>query len=233
MATADLRNVREPTQVPAPGQRGEGSAEVATGGAAGEAVCGLAAVVLSIVGLAHVLSPFLAAVAALVLGAALLLQGGAMFARFSNLLAQAAGGRVGTLNVGGGTSAGFGSGAAGIVLGILALVGVYPEVLLPVAAIVFGAGLVLGCGTTARLNALEVERCCGDNDGARRVAGEMVSSANGALVLVGLAAIILGIVGLAGPYGLVLSLVAFLCLGAAVSLSGSATSGKMMTMLHR
>jgi hypothetical protein len=84
----------------------------------------------------------------------------------------------------------------------------------------------------ARLNSLFVEHHLPGNEVARRVAGEMVSAANGAQALIGLAAIVLGIIGLVGLYPLTLSLVAFLCLGASVLLSGAAVSTKMLSALH-
>jgi hypothetical protein len=55
----------------------------------------------------------------------------------------------------------------------------------------------------------------------------------GAQILVGLAAIILGIVALGGIYPLTLSLIAFLAVGAAVAISGLALSTKMLEMMRR
>ncbi len=214
-------------------ERRETPVEVAAGGSTGEAIGGLATAVLAIVGLAHVFSAYLAGVAALVLGAALLMHGAALFGRFFNLVNQASGNRPWRVELGGGTSAEFLAGSAGIVLGILALLGIVPDVLLAVAVIVFGAGLMLGSGTSARLNALEAERCYADNEGARRMAGELAAATSGAQVLVGLAAVILGIIGLAGVHTLVLALVAFLILGVSVALNGSAVGGKMMTLIQR
>jgi hypothetical protein len=129
-------------------------------------------------------------------------------------------------------SAQFLGGAAGIVLGILALLGMYPAVLLPVAAIVFGGTLLMACGTTARLNTLVIERHTVGHEAARHIAGDMVSAASGVQALVGLAGIILGILGLVGMFPWTLSLVAFLCVGGAVLLSGAAVSSKMLSMLR-
>jgi hypothetical protein len=94
--------------------------------------------------------------------------------------------------------------------GILALIGIASLTLLSVAAIVFGAALLLGAGATASLNCLIIEHHYRAHEVARRVAGTMVSGATGSQVLVGLAAIVLGIIGLAGGYPLTLSLIAFL-----------------------
>jgi hypothetical protein len=60
----------------------------------------------------------------------------------------------------------------------------------------------------------------------------MASGAVGAQVMVGLAAIVLGIIGLVGYYPLSLTLVALLCLGAAVALSSAALSARVMRALR-
>jgi hypothetical protein len=100
-----------------------------------------------------------------------------------------------------------------------------------VSAIVFGGVLLLACGAMARLNSLVVERYVAGNDVARRVVGDVVSAANGAQALVGLAGIVLGIIALVGIHPRPLTLVAFLCLGASVLLSGTAVSSKMLSIL--
>ena len=53
--------------------------------------------------------------------------------------------------MGGGFTAEFVGGAAGIVLGILALVGIAPEILCSVAVLVFGGTLLFGSGMTGML----------------------------------------------------------------------------------
>jgi hypothetical protein len=68
---------------------------------------------------------------------------------------------------------------------------------------------------------------------ARRVAGELAAGANGAQILAGIAAIILGILASVGLDPLTLSLVGLLCLGAAVVFSGKALTSKIMTVLRR
>ncbi len=243
MATGEVRDLRNETTPRFPAdepqlqrervREEEISAEMVTGGSAVEAVGGIATVVLAIVGLAGIFPLYLTAVAAIVLGASLLLQGGAVAARFSRLLTATAGARMPAHDIGGGVSAGFLGGVAGIVLGILSLLLIYPQVLLPVTAIVFGAVLLMAFGSTARLNTFVIERCTAGNELARRVAGDMVLAANSAQALVGVAGIVLGIVGVVGVYPIILSLVAFLVLGVAVVLSGTAMSARMMSMWNR
>ncbi len=241
MATGEVRDLRNETTPRFPGEQPplqrvreeEISTEMVTGGSAVEAVGGIATVVLAVVGLSGIFPFYLTAVAAIVLGASLLLQGGAVAARFSRLLTATAGAQMPARDIGGGMSAGFLGGVAGIVLGILSLLLIYPQVLLPVTAIVFGAVLLMAFGSTARLNTFVIERCAAGNELARRVAGDMVLAANSAQALVGIAGIVLGIVGVVGVYPIILSLVAFLCLGVSVVLSGTAVSARMMSMWNR
>jgi hypothetical protein len=227
------RDISMPSTQPPLVRQEETSAEVLSGGSLAESICGIGAVVLAIVALAGVLNIYLGAVAALVLGAGLVLEGAAIGTRFSKLLSEIVGPRFSMAELGGGLTAEFLAGAAGIVLGILALLGIASGALLSVAAIVFGAALVLGAGATASLNCMIVEHHYRSQDVARRVAGTMVSGAAGAQILVGLAAIILGIVALTGVHALTLSLVAFLAVGAAVAISGLALSAKMIEMVRR
>jgi hypothetical protein len=242
MATVETRDSREPLSRPRaeenqalrPNEE-ERAAEVIAGGSVAEAIGGIATVVLAIVGLAGAIPVYMAAIGAIVLGAALLLEGFAVAARFSALLAETAGMRLSNRQLGGGMSAEFLGGAAGIMLGILSLIGVVPGVLLSVAAIVFGGVLLLGIGASSRLNALVIDRTWTgqERELSRRMAGEMVAASNGAQALVGLAGIILGILALVGIYPITLVLVAYLCAGAAVVLSGAALSSRMMTIMHR
>jgi hypothetical protein len=233
------RNINQPGSITAPPtpvervREEETSAEVLTGGSLAEAVCGIAAIVLAIVGLAGMYPIYLGSIAAIVVGVGLVLEGGAIGSRFSRLLGEIIGPRFSIAELGGGMTAEFLSGATGIVLGILALLGIVSVPLLSVAAIVFGGALLLGAGATASLNCLIVEHHYHAHEAARRVAGAMVSGATGAQVLVGLAAVVLGIVALTGLYPLTLSLVAFLAVGGAVTISGLALSAKMLEMVRR
>src|SRR5262249_44298677 len=140
----------------APGEHGRRTAEVAvTGGSMIEAIAGIAAVVLAIFGLANVLALPLLSVAVIVVGVGLVFAGAAMAVRRTRLLTDTAGFQVSAAEFGGG---GMGievlAGLAGIVLGVLALIGLVPVVLNAVAALVFGAALLLSSGGTARLSCL-------------------------------------------------------------------------------
>jgi hypothetical protein len=201
--------------------------EAAGGGSMLVGIAGLAAVVLTIIGLTNVYPLYLEAVAVIVLGVGLLAEAGSLVSRFSAAFSDM------SANVSNGASAQFMAGVAGIVLGILSLLQIAPAVLLPVAIIVFGAGILLTCATMARLNTLSLQRDFSGHDLSRRMTGDMVGAAGGAEVLVGVAAIVLGIVGLCGWNPLVLSLVGGLCLGVAMLFSGAAVGSRMMTAFRR
>jgi hypothetical protein len=230
MATVETRDARN---MPLPRHDEDRSTQIATSGSIMEGVCAIATIVLAIVGLAGALPLTLAAIGTIVFGAALMFQGGAMTARVARFHTDTETTHTSeTVHFGGGLSAGVLGGIAGIVLGILALLRVAPFELVPVAMIVFGAALIIGAGSTARLNALVVEGWRGMHETAREVAQESVSAACGAQLMVGLAAVILGIIGLIS-YPVVLSLVALLCLGSAATLGSAAVSAKMAAFMHR
>lgn len=207
------------------------SAKVAGAGSMVEGIAGLGTVVLAIIGLAGVLPGLLAFIATIAIGVALLFQGGAMAARLSSLPVEMSGERVESMPLGGGMTAEFLGGVAGIVLGILALVGVAPVILVAIAAIVFGGALVLGTGVAASLNSLEMARLSGLTM-YQQTAREVVSAAAGMQVFVGLGSITLGILALLGIAPLILVLVAMLALGAAVLLSSAAVSNRMLTIFR-
>ncbi|MGH8328649.1 MAG: hypothetical protein ACRET2_18015, partial [Steroidobacteraceae bacterium] len=64
------------------------------------------------------------------------------------------------------------------------------------------------------------------------IAGEMASGSAGIQVVVGLAAIVLGILSLAGLRPEILSLVALLVLGVTVIMAGSTVSGMIMSFMR-
>lgn len=240
MSTADTRNFLGQTEPPVPPvlQQREHeerrTAEVMSSGSIAEAACGVGAVVLAILSLAGLFVHILLPIATIALGAALFLEGGAIAVRYTRMLTEVTGRRDITITeLGGGMTAELFGGGAGIVLGILALLAVARPTLLAIAAIVFGASLVIGCGATARLNKLVIEGWHYLHDEARHVAREAVTAAAGAQLLTGLAGIVLGILALIGLETWVLSAVAMLCMGAAVMLGGAAVSGRMMSLLRR
>jgi hypothetical protein len=208
----------------------ERTAEYVATGSIVEAVGGAAAVILAILALANVMPTYLASIAAIALGVALLFEGGAIASRYSKLLYESAGPE--TTELGSGMSAEVIGGLCGIVLGILALIGLASVELLAVAAIVFGTAVLFSSGATSRLNSLTIARHYGTERWTQQVATELVWASTGIGVLAGFAAIVLGILALIGTYPLTLSLVAFLAVGSSVLLSGASLGEKMMAMIH-
>jgi hypothetical protein len=135
----------------------------------------------------------------------------------------------------GGMSAEVLGGAAASALGILALVGIAPMTLLPIAAIVAGGAAVLGAGTTTRLGNYRYGTGRLDST-TREILHESANAAAGADVLVGLSAIVLGILVLAGvgsaALHLTLVLVAALALGGALVLNGTTVGARMAALLR-
>ncbi len=206
--------------------------QLMAGGSAAESIGGAAAVVLAILGLIGVL-PYLAApISTIAIGAALAIEGGSIGARYQRVLTRAAGGELGRTALLSSISAEFLGGVAGIALGILALVGVRPLILLASAAIVFGVALVLGSGITARLDMMR-GAWPDMSEGYQRAAYEAVRSAAGAQILVGLGSAVLGILALIGFDPMTLTLVALLAVGAAILITGLALSGRMAIALRR
>jgi len=208
------------------------SIKVVAGGSITEALCGAATVVLAIIGLAGTTVPpgDVASVAAIVFGVALMAQGAAVAARFNQLLRDTApydwdarG------DLGSGVGAELVGGAAGIVLGILGIIGLGQPVLIPIAVIVFGGALLIGSGAAAELGSL---RAPATNEHFAHVARQASSAASGTQVLVGLGAIVLGILALLGIAPVMTTMVALLVLGASVVLSGGAISGRMVALLR-
>ncbi len=205
--------------------------EVVAGGSLAEGLAGSGAIVLSIVGLAGVMSPFMVAIATILAGLAMVFEGGSLGIRFPSLARETTHGRMGMVELGSGMSAEMLGGIGGIVLGILALLGVFPMTLVPIAAIGFGATLLLGAGATARLNDLQIERACDEKE-TRHVARAAVRSAEGIQVLAGVGSGVLGILALTGYNPMILGMVAMLSVGLADLMSGAAISGRMISALH-
>ncbi len=168
-----------------------------------EAIGAIAAIALAIVGLAGVFSNTMAAIATIVIGASILSEAGAFGATYWN--------RAGVTGVtssesSGGMGADMLGGVAGIVLGILALLGVAQGTLLSVAVLVFGATFLLSSVANSNVNAFN----------------------SGGQVLVGLGGIVLGILAVIGLDPMTLVLVGLLSLGVAALFSGSSWGVRAM-----
>ncbi|MBA3397311.1 MAG: hypothetical protein H0T89_32090 [Deltaproteobacteria bacterium] len=188
-------------------------------GSSFELFAGVIAVAVGVAGIAGYAPIYLASTATIAVGFALLAQGGTMAARWQNAVHIAGSER--TEAVGIGTEV-FG-GLAGIALGVLALFGVSPLTLLPVAALVLGVALLLGGPAQPQIAEVAPARS------PRRwhVTRDAVRTSSGVMVMAGVAAIALGILALAtdGPV-LLLSLIAMVCVAAALVLAGGALAAR-------
>jgi 4-hydroxybenzoate polyprenyltransferase len=139
-----------------------------------EALVGLAVLALAIIGLAHIYPWLLASIATIALGAAFVFESGAIGKRFSMLARDDRTGAVAASATWGGITAGFLAGCAGIALGILSLLHIRTTVLVPVAVILYGAGLIADSLTRLHLSALENEQA-GLRGVPLKVAGEQAT----------------------------------------------------------
>lgn len=190
------------------------------GNTVAEALVGLGALAMAIIGLAHIYPWLLASVATIALGAAFVFEAGDVGRRFSFLAKEEQTMRPETWSAWGGMTAGFLAGCAGIALGVLAILKIVPHTLVPVAIIVYGTALVMDSGTQSSLSDLENEHF-GVRGMSQEIARESATSLSGIQMLVGLGAITLGILAIIKIAPETLCLVALLAIGAAVLLAGS------------
>lgn len=220
------------------------SQENAAKGGFADAIGGLATIVLGVLGLAGVAPALMAGIATVVFGAALLIQGGTMLSEYANIIFPP-GAKASSIDTFGGNSLSvvFLVGAGGIVLGVLALLGIHALVLVPIALISFGTALVLSSNAVWHLHLLKhalvttpTPSTGGESKlvGSEILASEMASGSAGLQALAGLAAIVLGVLALAGAGvdSVVLILVAFLALGSTLVLTGSALSGTVLSLMR-
>ena len=203
-----------------------------SGLAASESIAAIVAIVLTILGLALVAPTLLVAIATIAVGVGLVFQGVAIATSLSRLVT-----RTNLLpaarELGGSSmwSVQFLAGGGGIVLGILALLQVRPEELVAIAAIAYGGALIIGSGSTAQLNLVSAATAQLD-DSAQALIHSFTSSSVGGQAVSGLAAIVLGILALAGFSPVVLVLIALLQLGSFMLLSGPALGGLLIGVLQ-
>jgi hypothetical protein len=194
-------------------------------GSVGEAVAGAAGLVLAILGLLGILPLTLDAIAGIALGVALLLGGAALAARYSRAIPPTALPRA-RHDISGALGLQAIAGIAAVVLGVLALLGVSSLELLAVTVIVLGAALLAVGGGMARLGrSARWLRA----DAGRSGEVDSASVAAGWEALIGVAAVVLGILALTGRSPLMLTLIAMLCVGAALLVTGSLVASRLFS----
>jgi hypothetical protein len=172
-----------------------------TGGAILEGIGGIAVIALAIVGLAGIFSGPMAAIATIVLGAAVLVEGGTFAASHREVISGPGNVSAMTVAQSEGLSGEFLGATAGIILGILALLGAAPVTLVSVAVLVFGATFA---------------------------ASGLLDLAASTRVVFGLAGFVLGLLAVCGLGTFHLALIGLLCLGASTLFSGARTSAAMV-----
>lgn len=212
------------------------SSSSASGEAAGyggfvDALGGIATIVLAIIALAGVKSIVLLSIATIVFGAALLIQGGAMLTEFAQVEASP---EASAASAGGGLGALFGVGVAGIILGVLALLGVHAPILNAVAVIAFGGALVVSSSAVWQLltSRSVATRFQSTSSMLRVVASEVATGSSTLQAMAGLAVIVLGILAVAGTMTDTLTLVGLLIAGAAIVMTGGTLSGTMLGFMR-
>jgi hypothetical protein len=195
-------------------------------------VAGAGAVVLGILGLAGVLPFYMLTIGAICAGTALFLEGSAIASQYNELEKEMNATAKTHIVLGGGMSFEVIGGLAGICLGILALVGVAPMILVDIASIAMGGGLFLGAGSVERLDKVRTTWYSMNEPMVNWMHGSILGAA-GLQVLVGLGVAALGIIALVGYVPMLLNLIAMISIGGSVLLSGAAIGGKMaMAVKH-
>lgn len=185
------------------------------------AAIGAAAAVLGILGLAGVLPMILAEVAVILVGASYVGAQGTGAARYEPALSESERLQLRTLPLTGAVGGEFVGGVAAALLGLLALLGVASGPVLAIAVILLGAVAIMNGRSHERVTAFMIET----SDASPRVkaiAREASSTSMGALLLVGMGAVALGILALVITSSTVpLVLVASLALGFGILLESA------------
>lgn len=188
-----------------------------------EGAAGIAIIVLSVIALAGTASAALASIVTIVIGVGLMVQAFNSAAENSKTAANA----VSIPDLGGEMMVDFLTGITGIVLGVLALVGINASHLVPSALIVFGGALLLSGALGMRPRAVQVTTPGGQ---AQVASYQGSAAAAGVEILIGLATIVLGILSLIFMGSWVLVLVGFIAVGAALLMVSATFSGTVMRL---
>jgi hypothetical protein len=186
-----------------------------------EGAAGIAAIVLAVIALAGISAAILASIVTIVIGVGLMVQAFNSAAESSKAMTLAAPNS--QTEAGGEVMVDCLTGITGIVLGILALVGINATHLIPAALIVFGGALLLGGAIQMRPKTAPIVGMASGQ--AQLVSHQGSAAAGGMQVMVGIAAIVLGILSLIFMTSWVLVLVGFIAVGAALLMVSATFSG--------
>ena len=208
-------------------------AATAYGGLA-DAIGGIATIVLAIVALGGVRPEIVLPIAVIVFGATLLIQGGTMLSEYASISSPVGATSASSEQFGvGGLSNLFLVGVAGIVLGILALVGIATGPLAAISVIAFGTALLLSSNAVRHLSMLQTSRSGAPRAGNGEIlASELASGSASVQMLAGLAAMVLGVLAVAGINPNMLTPAALIVLGGTIIVTGSALAGLVIGFMR-
>jgi hypothetical protein len=188
-----------------------------------EGAAGIATIVLAVIALAGISVAPLASIVTIVIGVGLMAQAFNSAAERFKAIPVGSTSTAQPTGVGGEVMVDVSTGITGVVLGILALVGINAVHLVPAALIVFGGALLLSGALEMVPTTVPVASTTGEQV---RIASYQASAATGGLeIMVGIAAIVLGILSLIFMSSWVLVLVGFIAIGAAMLMVSATFSG--------
>jgi hypothetical protein len=189
-----------------------------------EGAAGIAVIVLAVIALAGTASGALASILTIVVGVGLMVQAFNSAAEHSKVMAA----NVASVpDLGGEVMVDGLSGATGIILGILAMVGINTPYLVSSALIVFGGALLLSGAIALSPRASQSTVPGGQ---AQVVSYQGLAATGGMEILIGIAAIVLGILSLMFVGSWVLALVGFIAVGAALLMVSATFSGTILRL---
>lgn len=206
--------------------------EYGLGGSIVGVVAGLIALVLAIIGLSGVHPVGLVAISVMVVGIALLVESGVMGAEYRTLTGYIGESRSTRMELGGGLGVEAVAGLAALILGLLALIGIRPDVLVACGTILLGFGVIFGSRVHDRVRTMRINPAA-EGEEMDRVTRDLLASATAAQVLVGLGAVILGVLALVGFAPITLNLVAVLAIGASILISGAMLGSHFYFLFRR
>lgn len=192
---------------------------------------GLAVIIFCILGLVHIAPNAMVSIAALIVGVTLLLQALMISIEYSNFSGYLFDAAVDQNELIGGISIELLAAAATIILGVTALMSSNTNTMVAIAILINGAAFVIDSSAITRLNSLKMTNL-GMNPVTQRIVEEKISTAMAMPVLIGIAAIVLGVLSLVGYASLNLNLIALFSLASCSLLMGSAITGRMISILQ-
>jgi len=189
-----------------------------------EGAAGIAVIVLAVIALAGTSSGALVSIVTIIVGVGLMVQAFNSAAENSKVMATNA---ASVPDLGGEVMVDGLSGITGIILGILALVGINTPYLVSSALIVFGGALLLSGAIGLPPRASQNTAPGGQ---AQAVSYQGSAATGGMEILIGIAAIVLGILSLIFVGSWVLALVGFIAVGAALLMVSATFSGTIMRL---